>query len=120
MVFDFKSELESGEVNIWLGGGGYEVIGNYTNDKVFEYSNEVFGPLNNSEPIVIRVSTKKATGKWTIRLTEMSPRNMLVSILFSGILIIMICVGLLIGWKVNSNSSFKWYYKNWSKNSPNL
>lgn len=50
MVFDFKSELESGEVNIWLGGSGYEVI----------------------------------------------------------------------GWKVNSNSSFKWYYKNWSKNSTNL
>ncbi len=108
MVFDFKSELESGEVNIWLGGGGYEVIGNYTNDGAFEYSNEVFGSLNNSEPIVIRVSTKKAAGKWTIRLTEMSSRNMLVSILISGFLIIIICVVLLIGWKVNTNSSFKW------------
>jgi len=108
MIFDFKSELENGEVNIWLGGGGYEVIGNYTNDRAFEYSDVIFGPLNNSEPIVVRVSTKNAVGKWTIQLTEMSPGNMLVSILVSGALIIIICVVLLIGWKVKSNSSFKW------------
>lgn len=108
IIFNFKSELETGEINIWLGGGGYEVIGNYTNDGEFAYRDIVFGPLNNSEPVIVKVHTKKASGKWSIKLTESSPTGIFLSLLASGIIILTVCVVLLIKWKVKSGDSFKW------------
>ena len=106
MVFNFDGELEAGEISVWLGGGGYEVIGNYTDQDTFGYKNVIFGPLNNSEPITVNVHTTKAVGEWSIQLTESSSTGILLSLLVSGILIITICLVLLIKWKVKSTESF--------------
>lgn len=106
MVFDFSGTFESGEINVRLTGGGYEVIGNYTEQDTFSHNNIIFGPLNNSEPIRVQVQTTKAIGEWTIKLTESSSSGVTLSFLASGILIIITCILLLIKWKVRSAESF--------------
>ena len=106
MVFDFSGTFESGEINVRLTGGGYEVIGNYTEQDTFSHNNIIFGPLNNSEPIRVQVQTTKAIGEWTIKLTESSSSGVTLSFLASGILIIITCILLLIKWKVRSGESF--------------
>lgn len=107
IVLNLKSELEQGRLNVWF-GGGYEVIGNYTNDGEFEYKNLIFGPLNNTEPINVRITTEKALGDWSIIFTEVSRSKSLASILIAGILIIIISMGFMITWKKQSGISLKW------------
>ena len=106
MIFNFSGELESGEINVWVGGGGYEVIGNYTAQDTFVYKNIVFGPLNNSEPISVHIHTTKAIGNWHIKLNESSSIGVIMSFLASGLLIIAVCLILLIKWKVKTAESF--------------
>ncbi len=106
VVFNFNGELEAGEINVWLGGGGYEVIGNYTDQDTFAYKDIIFGPLDNSEPITVKVYTTKAIGAWSIKLIELSSSGILLSLLVSGVLIIAICLVLLIKWKTKSSESF--------------
>jgi uncharacterized membrane protein YhfC len=110
LIMDVHSELERGRLNIWLGGGGYEVIGNYTDRGSFQYENIQFGPLNNTEPITVHITARRAQGKWSVRITEHSRSRALTSLLVSGLLITIICALFIAAWKMTCRSSLRWLY----------
>ncbi len=110
IVLNLNSNLEQGKLAVWLGGGGYEVIGNYIDEGRFSYKNLIFGPLNNTEPIKIRVTTENAVGNWHFTFTEQSRSKNLASILIAGILIIIISSGFIIRWKKLSGISLRWIF----------
>ncbi len=106
---DVRSDLERGTLNIWLGGGGYEVIGNYTDRGTFQYENIQFGPLNDREEITVRITSTRARGTWSIHLTEHTGSNTIFTLLVSGILIIIISGFFIVLWKMKCRSSFRWF-----------
>jgi len=108
LIMDVRSDLERGTLNIWLGGGGYEVIGNYTDRGTFRYENIQFGPLNNTEQITVRITARRAQGTWSVRLTEHSRSKTLNSLLVSGLLITIMCALFIASWKVACRSSLRW------------
>ncbi len=108
IVLDFESNLENGTLNIWFGGGGYDVIGNYTDEGQFEYNSLSFGPLNNTEPITVKITTMKAVGDWDIKFTEFSRSKATVSVFVAGLLMIIVSVAFIAVWKRKTGSSYKW------------
>lgn len=110
MTMDLHSDLEQGTLTVWLSGGGYEVIGNYTDHGAFRYDNIQFGPLNRTEPINVRVTPRKALGTWSVRLTEHTSRTSLLSVFGSGLLIIIIALVFIIIWKMRCRSSLRWFF----------
>jgi uncharacterized membrane protein YhfC len=107
---DVQSDLERGTLNIWLGGGGYDVIGNYTDKGTFHYENIQFGPLNDREPVTVRITPTRARGKWSIHLTEHSRSTTIFTLLVSGILIIVISGLFIVFWKMKCRSSLRWLF----------
>ena len=65
MVMDLKSDLEQGKLNVWFGGAGYQVIGNYTGEGQFCHEGVIFGPLNNQEPIDLKINATHETNPYT-------------------------------------------------------
>jgi len=110
IILNLKSNLRNGALNVWFGGGGYDVIGNYTDEGQFEYNNLIFGPLNSTEPITVSITATDAVGDWAITFTEFSRSKALVSVFVAGILMIIVCVAFIIVWKKNTGSSYKWLY----------
>ena len=110
IVLNLNSNLEQGRLTVWFGGGGYEVIGNYIGKDSFEYKNLIFGPLNNTEPINVRITTENATGSWHIIFTELSRSKNLISVIIAGILIIIISMFFIIKWKKLPGVSLKWIF----------
>jgi len=108
IVLDLDSQLEQGRLTVWVGGGGYEVIGNYSDVGRFTYDNLIFGPLDNTEPIYIRITAENAVGNWHITFTEISSSKSLISIVISGILMIVISTLFMITWKTRSGVALKW------------
>jgi len=101
--------LDQGRFNIWFAGGGYEVIGNYDFEGQFEMENELFGPLNNKEPIQVRVSTNHADGEWQMVFSEISKQRNVMTMFLSGILMVIVSLLFIIGWKRISQSPFRWW-----------
>ncbi|UCC11827.1 MAG: YhfC family intramembrane metalloprotease [candidate division WOR-3 bacterium] len=110
IIMDAQSDLERGTLNIWLGGGGYEVIGNYTDKGTFHYENIRFGPLNDREEILVRITPTRARGKWSIHLTEHTGSTTIFTLLVSGFLIVIISVLFIVFWKKKCRSSFRWFF----------
>ena len=110
MMMDLKSDLEQGELNVWFGGGGYEVIGNYTGDAQFAHEGILFGPLNKQEPIRLKITTTHASGTWTVSFREISSKHALTAILISGLLVILVVTAFLIWWKRHIQASWKWLF----------
>jgi uncharacterized membrane protein YhfC len=110
MIMDLRSELDQGELNVWFGGAGYEVIGHYTGRDRFEYERVVFGPLNNQEPVTVRITTSKATGQWQLKFREISTQAVLVSILISGCLVLLVVFGIVAWWRKNTKVSWRWLF----------
>ncbi|HEC87913.1 MAG TPA: YhfC family intramembrane metalloprotease [Thermoplasmata archaeon] len=108
LVMNLKGELKRGTLNVWFGGGGWQVVGNYTDQGEFLYKNVVFGPLNNREPVKVRATLINAVGKWHIRFSEVMVSQTMLSFLISGILVIAIVIFLLLRWKAISGSPLKW------------
>lgn len=110
LIMNINSDLEHGTLNVWISGGGYDVIGNYTGEGTFDYDNVVFGPLNNQEPIQVKITTSKATGEWHVRFTEFSHSTSIIGLIVSGIIVLIISGGLIIWWKKRYHESMKWLW----------
>jgi uncharacterized membrane protein YhfC len=108
MVMDLKSELEQGELNVWFGGAGYQVIGNYTGERNFAYERVIFGPLNDTEPVTVKITAKQAAGTWSIRFQEISTVASLASLLLSGCLVILLTIGITLLWKKYIRAQWRW------------
>jgi len=108
IILNLDSQLEQGRLAVWFGGGGYEVIGSYSDVGRFTYDNLIFGPLNNSEPIHIKITVDNAVGNWHITFTEISFSRTVISIFISGILMIVIAMLFMIVWKKRSGVALKW------------
>jgi uncharacterized membrane protein YhfC len=89
MIMDLDGHLEQGELNVWLGGAGYQVIGDYTGTRDFRYDHVVFGPLNNQDSIIVKITSRNASGTWRIRLQEVSKNSLVMSSLFAGCLVVL-------------------------------
>jgi uncharacterized membrane protein YhfC len=110
MIMDLKSDLEQGTLNVWFGGAGYQVIGNYTGRGQFSYERVVFGPLNNQEPIDLKITATHASGAWTVTFREVSTNTALTSILISGLLVVLLVIGFLIWWRKSIKASWRWLF----------
>lgn len=110
LIMNIDSDLQQGILNIWISGGGYEVIGNYTNEGVFSYNNVIFGPLNNRESIQVRITAIHATGNWHIIFTELSNSSSHVGLIVSGIFVLILSGGVIFWWKRRYSESFKWMW----------
>ncbi|KPK64860.1 hypothetical protein AMJ83_01440 [candidate division WOR_3 bacterium SM23_42] len=108
MVMDLKSELEWGELDVWFGGAGFQVIGNYTGEQAFAYEKAVFGPFNSQEPITVRISARHASGRWRIRFSEISRQSLQSTLLVSGLLVVLITIFIVLWWKKSLQTSWKW------------
>lgn len=108
IVLNLESHLEQGRLTVWFGGGGYEVIGNYSDTAYFSYRNLIFGPLDKSEPIQVKITTENASGSWHISFKEVSRRESMTSLLVSGILMIAIAMLFMISWKKRTGTAIKW------------
>lgn len=110
MIMDLNSELDQGELNVWFGGAGFQVIGNYTGEKAFRYERVVFGPLNSTEPVFVKVTARNASGKWQLRFTE-APRNRsLVSLFVSGCLVVLLTIAISLWWKKRLSTPWRWLF----------
>lgn len=110
LIMNANSELQRGTLNIWIGGGGYQVIGNYTNEGTFTYDNLIFGPLSNREPVQVKITTGRALGDWRITFTEFSTEQGMAGMLVSGIVVIIISGVTVVWWKRRYRSSIKWVW----------
>ncbi len=108
MVMDLRGDLESGELNVWFGGAGYDVIGNYTGEGRFSFERIVFGPLNSREPVKVKITSRYASGEWQIVFREISRAASLLSLLISGCLVVLITLVILLWWRRNIEASWKW------------
>ena len=108
MVMDLKSELEHGGLNVWFGGAGYQVIGNYSGERSFSYEHVIFGPLNDTELVNVKITAYHAIGTWHIRFQEISRSASLFSLLLSGCLVILLTVGITLWWKKYIQTSWRW------------
>lgn len=108
IVLNLDSQLEQGRLTVWFGGGGYEVIGSYSGVGSFTYDNLIFGPLNKSEPIHVKITTEHAVGDWHITFTEISFSMTVTSTVVSGILMMVIALVFMIMWKKHSGIALKW------------
>jgi uncharacterized membrane protein YhfC len=110
MIMDLRSDLDQGELNVWFGGGGYEVIGNYTGEAQFSHEGVMFGPLNNQEPVHLKITATHASGTWSVSFREISSKHALTAILISGILVILIVIGFTIWWKKSVKAQCRWLF----------
>jgi uncharacterized membrane protein YhfC len=108
MLMDLRGDLETGELNVWLGGAGYEVIGNYTGEARFDFEKVVFGPLNNTDPIKVKITSSNASGEWQVCFREMTKAGSLLSLLVSGCLVVLVTLVILLWWRRNIEASWKW------------
>lgn len=110
LIMNVDSDLHHGTLTIWFGGGGYQVIGNYTDDSTFTYDNVVFGPLNNTEPVQVKITATDARGDWRITFSEFSSTDSIIGLFIAGILILIISIGAIIWWKRRYHDSLKWIW----------
>ena len=108
MVMDLKSDLEQGELNVWFGGAGYQVIGNYSGERSFAYEHVIFGPLNDREIVTVKVTAYHATGTWHVRFQEISTSASLFLLLLSGCLVILLTIVITLWWKRYIQASWRW------------
>lgn len=108
MYMDLTGDLETGELNVWFGGAGYDVIGNYTGEGRFSFERIVFGPLNSSEPVKVKITSRYASGEWHIVFREIGRAASLLSLLISGCLVVLITLVMLLWWRRNIDASWKW------------
>lgn len=108
VLMDLSGDLETGELNVWLGGAGYEVIGNYTGESRFAFEKVIFGPLNKSEPIKVKITARQASGEWQVFFREITRAGSLFSLLVSGCLVILVTLVILLWWRRNITASWKW------------
>jgi len=108
MAMDLKSKLEQGGLNVWFGGAGYQVIGNYTGERSFTYERVIFGPLNDKESVTVKITAYHATGTWHIRFQEISTSASLFSLLLSGCLVVLLTMGITLWWRKNIRASWRW------------
>ena len=108
MVMFLRSELDQGELDVWFGGGGFQVIGNYIGEQNFSHERVVFGPLNNLEPITVKITARNASGKWQIRFIEISRQSLLTTMLASGVLVLLIIISIIVWWRNRIQTSWKW------------
>jgi uncharacterized membrane protein YhfC len=108
MIMDLHGQLEQGKLNVWLGGAGYEVIGDYTGEENFSYERVVFGPLNNQDSVFVKITSFSASGEWQIRLQEI-PRNALVwSSFIAGCLVVLMTAVIALLSKKYMGTSRRW------------
>ncbi len=110
MVMDLKSELDQGELNVWFGGAGFQVIGNYTGEKAFRFERVVFGPLNSHERVTVKVTARNASGKWQLRFSEIPSNQLLVSLLVSGCLVVLLTIAIAGWWKKQIDTPWRWLF----------
>ncbi|UCD19824.1 MAG: YhfC family intramembrane metalloprotease [candidate division WOR-3 bacterium] len=108
MVMDLNSQLDRGELNIWFGGAGYQVIGNYTGRGSFHYTREIFGPLSSAEPVTVRITVWRAAGEWLLDFQEIPRSAMLFSLLVSGCLVVLLTAAITVWAKRRLSISWKW------------
>jgi uncharacterized membrane protein YhfC len=108
LIMNLESTLDAGSLDVLITGAGYDVIGHYSNAGVFSHQNVIFGPLSDSEPVLIRIAALYAIGDWHISFTEFSPRHSVTAVLVSGILVILIVIASVVLWKARSHSAMKW------------
>jgi uncharacterized membrane protein YhfC len=108
MVMDLTGNLETGMLNVWLGGAGYDVIGNYDCEARFNFEKVIFGPLNGSEPVRVKITSRDASGQWKVLIREITPSGSLLSLLVSGCLVVLITLIMLLWWRRNIVTSWKW------------
>ena len=110
MIMDLRSDLERGELNVWFGGGGYDVIGNYTGESQFSYEGIIFGPLNNQEPISLRITATHAFGTWTVSFREITNKGALSALIISGLLVMLLVAAFTVWWRRSIKASWKWLF----------
>jgi uncharacterized membrane protein YhfC len=110
MVMDLNIRLDQGELNVWFGGAGYQVIGNYTGTGNFRYDREVFGPLNSVQPVTVRITAPQATGEWQLDFQEIPRSAMLFSLLVSGCLVVLMTVAITVWSRKHMRISWKWLF----------
>jgi uncharacterized membrane protein YhfC len=110
MVMDLNAELKQGQLNVCFGGAGYQVIGSYIGEGHFRYQRVVFGPLDNREPVIVRVTARHALGKWQLRFREISRTMLLFSLLVSGCLVILLTVAVTLWWMKYSQRAWRWLF----------
>jgi uncharacterized membrane protein YhfC len=110
MVMDMNSRLAQGELNIWFGGAGYQIMGNYTGTGSFEYTRQVFGPLNDREPVTVRITALHAVGEWEISFREISRKASLFSLLVSGLLVVLLTMAVTSWSKRYLQIPWKWLF----------
>ncbi|UCF69756.1 MAG: YhfC family intramembrane metalloprotease [candidate division WOR-3 bacterium] len=108
MVMDLNSQLDHGELNIWFGGAGYQVIGDYTGSGSFHYTREIFGPLSNAQPVTVRITIRQAAGEWLLDFREIPRSAMLFSLLVSGCLVVLLTAAITVWAKRHLSISWKW------------
>ena len=109
LVMNTRGELSQGRVNIRFLGGGQELIGNYTEEGGFEQKNLLFGPLNAKDSIYVTITTNNAVGRWKVQFLEFSPKGSILSIIFSGIIIVLLIIIFIIFiWKRYIGVRSKW------------
>jgi uncharacterized membrane protein YhfC len=110
LIMNVDSDLQRGSLNIWIGGGGYQVIGNYTNEGTFTYNDLIFGPLNNREPVQVKITARHALGDWHIVFTEFSREKGMIGFLISGNIVLVISVIAIVWWKRRYHHPMKWLW----------
>lgn len=110
MIMDLDVRLEKGELNVWFGGAGYQVIGNYYGKGNFHYEREVFGPLNSTQPVTVRITAQQATGEWRLDFQEIRRSAMLFSLLVSGCLVVLMTAAITVWSRKHMRISWKWLF----------
>ena len=108
LIMNVDSDLQQGTLRIFITGGGYEVIGNFQDQKTFAYRNVIFGPLNAEAPIIVTVTATDAIGTWRATFTEFSHTGASTGLLVSGIIVVILSIGVVAWWKRRYRESMKW------------
>jgi uncharacterized membrane protein YhfC len=108
LIMNVESEMVQGTLTVFITGGGYEVIGNFRNQGAFTYDNVIFGPLNAKEPIEVTVTAIDAVGPWHATFTEFSNASACTGLVVSGIIVVILSIGVVAWWKRRYHESMKW------------